>query len=274
MTQASTLRGPSVEALSVLEKQLDRILGDVGSRKAAEVGSNLFEVAGVIRQEPRLRRALTDVSAEADAKADLARALFSGKVDDIATGLVATAAEQRWTATRDFADALEQLGVVSMVRSADDPGRVADELFAVERLLIDEPDLRSALADPARSVDDKRALLEGLLANRTLSATARLVELSVAGSHRTIVLALAEYQRVAAAVRNGRVATVRTARQLTSGETTRLEATLKKQYHRAVHLNVVVEPDLIGGMRVEIGDDVIDGSVANRLDDARRRLVG
>jgi F-type H+-transporting ATPase subunit delta len=36
----------------------------------------------------------------------------------------------------------------------------------------------------------------------------------------------------------------------------------------------VLDRELVGGMRIEIGDDVIDGSVANRLDDARRRLVG
>ena len=274
MTQASALRGPSAEALSTLRKQLGSSLAEVGSRKAAEVGTNLFELSVLIRDEPRLRRALTDVSAEPDAKAHLAEALFSGKVDDIATAVVSTAGRQRWTAPRDLADVLELLGVESTVRSADDPDRVADELFAVERLLADEPDLRNALADPARNVEDKRELLDSLLKNRTLAATSRLVDLAVAGSHRTVTLALAEYQRVAAAVRDGRVATVRSARPLSGDEAGRLEAALAKQYGRAVHLNVVVEPDLIGGVRVEIGDDVIDGSVSSRIDDARRRLAG
>jgi F-type H+-transporting ATPase subunit delta len=274
MTPSSSLRGPSAEALSVLEKQLGSDLGDVGSRKASEVGTNLFELARVLRQEPRLRRALTDVSADPSAKAELATALFSGKVDDIATGLVAKAAEQRWTATHDLPDVLERLGVERLVRSAEDPGRIADELFAVERMLHSAPELRIALADPARSVADKQGLLESLLSGKTLAATARLVELAVSGSHRTVGLALADYQRIAASVQDGRVATVRTARQLTDAEVRRLEAALKRQYHRTVHLNMVVEPDLIGGLRIEIGDDVIDGSVANRLDDARRRLVG
>jgi F-type H+-transporting ATPase subunit delta len=49
---------------------------------------------------------------------------------------------------------------------------------------------------------------------------------------------------------------------------------LARQYDRPVHLNVVVDPDVIGGIRVEIGDDVIDGTVVSRLDDARRRLAG
>ena len=54
----------------------------------------------------------------------------------------------------------------------------------------------------------------------------------------------------------------------------RLEAALSNQYGRTVHLNIVVDPDIIGGMRVEIGDDVIDGTVSGRLDEARRKLAG
>ncbi len=41
-----------------------------------------------------------------------------------------------------------------------------------------------------------------------------------------------------------------------------------------MHLNLVVDPTIIGGMRVEIGDDVIDGTVSSKLDEARRRLAG
>ena len=55
---------------------------------------------------------------------------------------------------------------------------------------------------------------------------------------------------------------------------TRLVKALGRQYDRTVRLRVVVEPDLVGGLRVEIGDDVIDGTVSGRLDDARRRLAG
>jgi F-type H+-transporting ATPase subunit delta len=49
---------------------------------------------------------------------------------------------------------------------------------------------------------------------------------------------------------------------------------LGRQYHTTVHLNVVVDPDVLGGVRVEIGDEVIDGTIASRLDDARRSLAG
>ena len=71
-----------------------------------------------------------------------------------------------------------------------------------------------------------------------------------------------------------RVATVRVSEPLKDADRSRLRAALAKQYGRDIHINEVVDPSVIGGIRVEIGDDVIDGSIASRLDDARRRLVG
>lgn len=268
------LRGPSTEAHARLG---DRLLSDVGHvepQKAADVGDQLLALAGVVRREPRLRRAFTDVSAEPEAKSRLAANLFGSKLDDVTLGLLSTAVEQRWTATSDLADSLEDVGVEALVRSAGDAGRVADELFSVERLLVEAHDLRNALTDPSRSTSDKQQLLRSLLENRVLASTGRLVEQAVASGHRTVSLALAEYQRVAARVDKGRVATVRSARPLADSEQRRLEDALRRQYSSAVHLNLVVEPALVGGMRVEIGDDVIDGSVLTKLDDAKRALVG
>ena len=86
--------------------------------------------------------------------------------------------------------------------------------------------------------------------------------------------ALQEYLDLAAAALEEAVATVHTARELSADEQQRLAAALASQYGKDVQLHVVVDPELIGGLRVEIGDDVIDGTVVSRLDDARRRLAG
>ena len=271
---STTLRGPSAEAARRLESQLSDAIGSAGSRKTAEIGQDLLGLADVVRREPRLRRVVTDVSLDDSAKAELVRSIFGEKVAEESVDVLATAAAQRWTAPRDLADSLELLGVRTTVRSAEDPGRVADELFAVSRALTENPELRNALGDPARSPEDKRTLLQGILGSRVLASTLRLVEQAVAGTHRTVAIAVAEYQKVAASVQGERVATVRSARPLDDGDQERLRAALGRQYGRDIHLNLIVEPELIGGMRVEIGDDVIDGSVASRLDDARRRLAG
>ncbi len=163
------------------------------------------------------------------------------------------------------------------MRGAEQTGKadeLENELFAFERMVSGSPELRDALSDPARSTDDKRRLLKDLLDGKATSATVRLAEQAVAGTHRTVAVALESYQKVAAEHRNRLVATVRVARDLAEHDAQRLQDALARQYARPVHLNVVVDPDVIGGMRVAIGDDVIDGTVASRLDDARRQLAG
>jgi F-type H+-transporting ATPase subunit delta len=86
--------------------------------------------------------------------------------------------------------------------------------------------------------------------------------------------ALATYRDVAAKTQGEVVATVRAARPMSAADQRRLAETLGQQYDTTVHLNVEIDPDVLGGIRVEIGDEVIDGTIASRLDDARRRLVG
>ncbi|CAA9325810.1 MAG: ATP synthase delta chain [uncultured Nocardioidaceae bacterium] len=270
----SGLRGPSAEALAAAERELAAGLAGVEQERVARVGEDLFALAAVVSSDPRLRRTLTDASLDPSARSGLVRTVFGRKVDAVSLSVCATAVGNRWTSPGDLAVGLERLGVETTVRGAGDPDRLADELFGVGRLVTQAPELRNALGDPARSTVDKQRLLEDLLGGRVLPATAALLGQAVSGTHRTPGLALEDYSRIASAVQGERVATVRSARPLAAPERERLQAALSAQYDRAVHLNVVVEPALLGGLRVEIGDDVIDGSVASRLDEARRRLAG
>lgn len=272
--QLSSLRGSSAEALQVLG---DRVDTDSRSlEEFASLGQDLFRLAELLRSQPSLRRAVTDVSTPAEAKSALVRELLGGKVGDAALDVLAEAVGLRWVAARDLADVLEHLGVVAVVRSAGrrDSARLSDELFVVGQVVEENADLRIALSDPVRSTDDKRGLLRRLLDGRTLPATVTLVEQALAGSFRSFHAAVTQYQKVAAATQGENVALVRTARPLTDAERTRLQQALSAQYDRPVHLNIEVDPALLGGMRVEIDDDVIDGTVAARLDDARRKLAG
>lgn len=263
------MRGASADAYAAAAAALPGD-GDLGT-----VAQDLFGISDLVRSEPGLRRVATDASIPGEAKADLLRSVLAGKVSDEALGVVTAAVAQRWSAGRDLPDALEELGVVAAVRSTGtDVTRLEDEIFAVGRLVQDNPGLRDALSDPARSRDDKAALVSGLLGDKVLPATVALVQQSLSGSHRTVTVALASYQKVAAEVRGQGVATVRVAQPLTQAEHDRLAAALERTYGRQVHLNVIVDPEVIGGIRVEIGDDVIDGTVSSRLDEAGRRLAG
>jgi F-type H+-transporting ATPase subunit delta len=266
------LRGASAEALAELTERTGRTRT---LDEAATLGTQLFGVAEVVRHDVALRRALTDASVEGEHKSGLARAVFGKALDEPALDLVADAASRRWIAGTDLPAALERVAVTATVRSAGAKGdQVGDELFAVRRLIDENPSLRGTLADTSRTVEDRSGLLLGILGDRTLPATTVLVGQAVTRGHGTVEAALDEYLELAAAALEESVATVHTARELTVDERKRLAAALTKQYGREMQLHVVVDPSLVGGLRVETGADVIDGTVVSRLDDARRRLAG
>jgi F-type H+-transporting ATPase subunit delta len=267
------LRGGSAEALTALSEQLDAAIGT--NQSAATLGDELFTVSQLIRGEAGLRRFATDGSLPVEAKQGMVQQVFGSRVNDATLGLLSDAVACRWTLSRDLADVLERLSEIAVVRSAGArAGRVADELFELSRIIDGNPQLRSALSDPARSVDDKAALVDSLLDDRALPATVTLTKQSLAGTYRTVTNALAAYREVAAETQGEVVATVSVARPMSSDDQARLAGILGGQYDTTVHLNVVVDPDVLGGIRVEIGDEIIDGTIASRLDDARRRLVG
>jgi F-type H+-transporting ATPase subunit delta len=265
------LRGASAEALTGLAEQARaRTLAET-----AAMGEELFAVADILRTDAALRRALTDNSVEGEAKSGLARSVFAKALGEPALSVLTDAASRRWTTSADLAAVLEHLAAVATVRSAGRDGtRVSDELFEVKRTIDSNAELRSALSDLSRSVEDRSGLLSGLLDSRILPATAVLVRQAVTRGRGSVDTALDEFLDIAAEAVDEIVATVHTARQLSDDEQKRLSTALSKQYGTTVQLHVVVDEDLIGGLRVEIGDDVIDGTVLSRLAEAQRRLAG
>ncbi|UDY24729.1 F0F1 ATP synthase subunit delta [Nocardioides sp. Kera G14] len=266
------VRGASAEALAALTDELAAAAGS--GETAASVATGLFNVSQTLRTEPALRRFAADASVAAESKHAVVKDVFGGKIADDALTLLLSAVSRRWTQGHDLVDALEHLSEIAVVRSADDADRLVDELFSVEQAIQTTPELRDALADPARSTADKESLIDSLLGATALPATVTLVKQALAGTYRTVTAALEEYQKVATSVRNEGVATVRVAAPLSPEQETRLAAALAKQYGREIHLNTLVDPTVIGGIKVEIGDDVIDGSIASKLDDAQRALAG
>jgi len=267
------LRGASAEALAALTERLDAAIGT--QKAAAALGDELFTVSQLIRGEAGLRRFATDAALSAEAKQGMVQQVFSGRVGDTALDLLTEAVGRRWTLSRDLADVIERLSEIAVVRSAGAKAdQLTDELFDLSHIIDGNPDLRSALSDPARSVEDKSTLLDSVLDGVALPATITLAKQSLAGTYRTMTAALATYREVAAQSKDEVVATARVARPLGAADQRRLAEILGQQYDTTVHLNVVVDPDVLGGVRVEIGDEVIDGTIASRLDDARRRLVG
>ena len=268
------LRGASAESVAALTEQLKTsVSGSVTA--AATAADSLYSVSQTLRTEPALRRFATDGSIPAAAKQGLVREVFEGRLDQAAFDVVLDAVDRRWTHSGDLADGIERLGEVAAVLSAGaEGGRLSDELYALGHIIGDNPALRDALSDPARSQADKAGLLEQLLGGKALPATVTLAKQSLSGTYGTAMAALAAYRRLATDVHGESVATVRVAQALSEDQAQRLTAALAKQYGRPVHAKVVVDAAVVGGVRVEIGDDVIDGTIASRLDEAGRKLAG
>jgi F-type H+-transporting ATPase subunit delta len=90
---------------------------------------------------------------------------------------------------------------------------------------------------------------------------------------RRFVAQLGDVTDVIAERRNRRVATVTAAAPLDDAQRERLTGVLVRALGRQVELNVVVDPTVVGGLRVQSGSDVIDGTMLTRLADVRRRVA-
>jgi F-type H+-transporting ATPase subunit delta len=265
------LLGASAEALSELTAQLEEA---VSGTSAGQVGDELFVVSQLFRSEPGLRRFATDTTLPAEAKQGMVTAVLGPRLQAAVLELLTQAVGRRWTSGRDLPDALERLSEIAIVKSAGTSAGLTDEIFSLNQIVNADPALRDALSDPGRSVDDKRALLDSLLSGKAQPATVTLAKQALAGTYHTFNGALLAYREVAATVEGETVATVRVARALSDTDRQRLVDVLSRQYDAQVHLNEVVDPSVLGGISVEIGDQVIDGTISSRLDDARRRLAG
>ncbi|MCL2542330.1 MAG: F0F1 ATP synthase subunit delta [Nocardioidaceae bacterium] len=267
------LRGASAGAVSELTDELTAAVGD-DTAKAAGVAESLYAAASAMREEPGLRRFVTDQTASSEAKTGLVREVFA-KLDGTAVDLLVSAVQRRWTQAGDLTKGLQRLGEIATVRSAGaDQGKVTDELFSVRELVQGNSDLRDALGEPSRSLEDKSALVDSLLGDKAMPATITLVKQALTGVHGTVSASLAEYRTLAADVSDESVATVTVAKALDDAQLDRLVKALARQNGRPVHANVVVDPAVIGGIKVALGDHIIDGTIATRLDDARRRIAG
>ncbi len=271
------MRGSSAESRHVVLEALDRVLDGVEAESAATLGDELFAVVGLLDSEPGLRRAATDPATPAEARKALVTHVFADRVSDATGTVLESAAERRWSASRDLADTLEHAGVLAHVTAAQVDDRldeVEDELFRFGRIVASDRDLRGVLGDRTTPLHARQQLVEDLLSDKTTAATRRLAVQATAGRHRSLAAGLHEFVRIAAHRRNRLVASVTVAQPLSGQETDRLAEALAGRYGQKIHLNMIVDPSVLGGARVEIGDDVFDGTMHTRLENVRRRLAG
>ncbi|MBR7743722.1 F0F1 ATP synthase subunit delta [Phycicoccus sp. BSK3Z-2] len=270
------MRGSSRGAARASQEAFDAALA--GSADGTTLAEELFAVTSVVDGNASLRRALADPSRDGEAKAGLARSLFGGRVGQATSDLVATVAGQRWAAERDMSDTLESLAVQALLANAEGTGRidrVEDELFRFERIVAADPALRDTLSSRNTDADGKAGLVRTLLESKAAPETVRLAEQAVRVPRgRRLDRVMEAYLELASRRRDELTALVTVAAPLEEQQSARLRSALEKHYGKAVTLQVVQDPTVMGGIRVQVGDEVVDGTVLRRLEEARRHVTG
>jgi F-type H+-transporting ATPase subunit delta len=271
------LGGSSRASVLTLRKSLADLVSKQSATDAAQFSSDLFTVLTVLSSSVGLRRALTDNSRDAESKAELISNLIGKNIADSAKTLFSQAASLRWSNPAEIADAIENLAVESASAAADKSGeleKLENQLFDFARVLIANPDFRQALNTASDTDANKVALLDSVVNGKYSLHTINLLKrVVVLRRGRSIDATLATYSHYVSNSRNRLVAHVKTAIALTDSQTSSLIAALTKQMGREVHVNIEIDPKVLGGISIRYADDVIDGTVVNRLAEASRALV-
>jgi F-type H+-transporting ATPase subunit delta len=270
------MQSASRDALGAATARLDEHIDATGAADLKRLADDLFAVVGLLDREHALRRALADPATPSGARGGLADRLFDGKIGRPALDVVSDVVKSRWSRAGDLLDGLESLARAAAFGVAEKDGsldRVEDELFRFGRILDREPELSRLLSDTATPVDKRVGLLRDLLGEKVTPVTATLLEQAVRNPRsRNLDVVAEELSELAAARRDRYVAHVRTPVRMTGEQEQRLTDSLTRLYGRPISLQMELDPDLLGGLVVRVGGELIDGSVAGRLAAARRAL--
>lgn len=272
-----TLGGSSRQSLLSMRAALDSKLKDLSHPAAIEFAADLFTVLTVLSSSVGVRRALTDNSRDASSKSELISNLFGKNIGAQAQALMASASSLRWSNPAELADAIERIAVEAEASAAEKNNeleKLEDQLFDFTRVLVANPELRQALNTSADSDAGKVALLEavvkGKYANSTLNLLRRVVVLR---RGRSIDSTLTTYSHYVSTRRDRLVAHVKSAIVLSDAQRSKLVAALTTQMGKEVHVNIELDPKVLGGISIRYADHVIDGTIFNRLVQAGRALV-
>ncbi len=269
----------SRESLAALQQRLEAVTGRFSTPDGLTgLAQDVHAVAQLLAVQPRLRRTLADGSTAPERRADLAERLLDGKVSASALQVVRDAVALRWSTSWDLVDGLEQVAADSLFAAAESEqalDRVEDELFRFERILDGGSELSVLLDESATSPQRRIELLETLVADKAHPITTELLRHAITSRRKsTVRLAIDDLLVEAARRRNRSVAKVVSAVELTAAQAARLTSTLTELYHRPISVRIAIDPSVRGGLVVRIGDEIIDGSIAARMMQARTALAG
>ena len=272
------MQAASRESFGVATDRLEEYAEGAQPAELERLAEELFAVAEILSREPVLRRHFADTVASESFRAGLVDSLLADKVHQDTLEMLRALVRARWSRPVDLLDVVEGLSRQAILTLAQRDGsieEVEDELFRFSRILAAQPRLGTLLVNLTTPAADRVELLAAVLADKVKPATGTLLRQVVrvprGGSLDQAVEQLAE---LAAARRQRSIAHIQAAAPLTAEQEERLAGTLSRIYRTQITLQVEVDPDLLGGVLIQVGDEVIDGSVASRLAACRRALAG
>ncbi|GAA1127255.1 F0F1 ATP synthase subunit delta [Microbacterium natoriense] len=243
------------------------------SSVSIDTARELFAAAHAVGESSHLSGALADPAAPAAARQNVVAAVFGGFSQDVQNVLKTVVAE-RWSNADELIDGIQELAIRAAA-IAEPKADIEGELFSFSRVIAQNSELELALGSRLGGEDAKVALVERLLSGGVSTGTSVIVSSLVRQPRdRRVRQLLSRAMNIVSSQRGRVVATVHSASPLSEAQRTRLSAALSSRYEGQVSLNVVIDPAVVGGLRVQIADDVIDGSISARLADLRQKLAG
>lgn len=272
------LRSASRESLAALVKRFDELTADLGADQLSSVADDLTSVAKLFARESILTRHLADPADDPSPKTGLLETVLQDKVGDTALEILKAAVSGRWSSDENLVDATEHVARLALLVRAereDEAADVEEQLFRFSRVLDAQPQLSTLLSDYSAPVEGRLKLLRDVLDSgsgvntTTAQLLSQTVELLRGERADDAVRDLAE---LAVARRGEVVAHVSAAADLSDSQRTRLTEVLTRIYGHDVSVQLHVNPDLLGGLSIAVGDEVIDGTLASKLAAAEIKL--
>ena len=244
---------------------------------AWRIGNELFTITKVLDDSIQLERALTDPSRPVADKVAVLTELLGDNVHPMTMEIMTDLVSRRWSRARDIANAVEDFGVDAMMYYADATDatlQVSIELSELHSALLNLPVVRAKLYDYQATSEARVKLFREVFSGKTLNkVTMRLAEHATCNLRRRRYLETIQWLINKFSRHMGEsMVTVTTATPLKKEQIKRLVEVYSAKVGRQVHINSVVAPTVLGGMRIQVGDEVTDNTVVAQLQNLHRKV--
>lgn len=244
---------------------------------AWRIGNELFTITKVLDDSIQLERALTDPSRPVADKVAVLKELLGDNAHPMTMEIMTDLVSRRWSRARDIANAVEDFGVDAMMYYADATDatlQVSIELSELHSALLNLPVVRAKLYDYQATSEARVKLFHEVFSGKTLNkVTMRLAEHATCNLRRRRYLETIQWLINKFSRHMGEsMVTVTTATPLKKEQIERLVEVYSAKVGRQVHINSVVDPTVLGGMRIQVGDEVTDNTVVAQLQNLHRKV--